>query len=286
MGFRSVKQIIEECYDEGRNCEVFLRKVPSIASTAGIWSDLSGAPGTPKANYFTGLELTSTRFRPADGAWHGGDVSPATKHLHKALFGSASAGHAPGSKIVCDYLLYYPLIDMDSTDEQFFNNTIGLPNYTDGVGVRMFVVATNPYVGGQIFVVKYIDTNDVERSAEFAISNSATLIGTIINSGPPSGVSGASGAFLSTPGARGVKRVVSIQFFGPNGGLAALVLVKPLTTLGSNEITAFTEVDFLTTKPSLPRIFDGAYIGMIGLSGASWAAAPFTVVLDVIWTQD
>lgn len=285
MGLRSLKQLVTDCYDEGRNWSAFFRKVPAIASTAGIWSDLSGSPGTPKPNYFTGVELTSTAFDFADGLWHGGNVAPATKHLHKILMGSVSAGHAPGTFILCDYLIYYPLIDMDSTDEQFFSNTIDLPNYADGEGVQMFLVATNPYIGGQGFSIKYTDTEDVVRTTQYTVSNTATLIGTLINAGSPT-VAGSTGPFIAIPGAKGVKNAQSITFYGPNGGLAVLVLVKPMATVALNENSAFVEVDFLTTKPRLPRVYDGAFLGLIGVSGASWAASPLVGLLDVIWASD
>lgn len=284
MGLRSLKQLVGECYDEGRNWSAFFRKVPAIASTAGIWSDLSGAPGTPKPNYFTGVELTSTVLSYLDGLWHGGNVSPATKHLHKFLFGSVSSSHAPGTFILADYLLYYPLIDMDSTDAQTFVNSTPLPRYADGQGVQMFLVATNPYIGGQGFTINYTDADDVARTTQYIISNTATLIGTIVNAGAPT-TAGSTGPFIAIPGASGVKSVQSITFYGSNGGLAALVLVKPLATLTLNEISAFTEVDFLTQKPRLPQIYDGAYLGVLGLTSASWAAAPIAGLVDVIWAE-
>lgn len=273
---------LNECYTSGRWWECAWRKVPAIASTPGIWSDLSSSPGTPKPNYYVGAELTATALSGNDGLFHGGNVAPATKHLHKIVAQSASAGHAPAEYKLLDYLLFYPLIDMDSTDPQTMVNTVTLPRYADGIGVEAMLVATNPYLGGAVFSITYVDADDATVTSCVGVSNLATLIGTVVHSGAPTVAGG--GTFIRRrAGCRGIKRVVSITFLAPNGGLAALVLVKPLATFMTNEIGTPCEYDFATQKPSLPRILDGAYLGMIGTSGSSWAAAPVSGTMTVVW---
>lgn len=273
---------LNECYTNGRWWESAWRKVPAIASTPGVWSDLSSSPGTPKPNYYVGAELTATALEAKDGMYHGGNVAPATKHLHKIVVQSASAGHAPAEYKLLDYLLFYPLIDMDSTDEQPMVNTVTLPRYADGAGVEAMLVATNPYLGGAVFSMNYIDVDGVSQTSCVETSNVATLIGTVIHSGAPT-VAGGGPFIRRRAGCRGIRSVTSITFLAPNGGLAALVLVKPLTTFMTNEIICAAEYDFATQKPSLPRILDGAYLGMIGTSGASWAAAPVSGTMTVVW---
>lgn len=273
---------VSDCYSEGRFSEAEYRKVPALASAAGVWSDLSGAPGNPKPNYYVGDALTATALNGTYGLYHGGNVSPATKHLHKFRMQSASAGHAPASYILLDYLLFYPLVDMDSTDEQAMTNTVTLPRYADGAGVEMVLVATNPFIGGAMFSVNYLGSDGVTRDSRIETSNVTTLIGAIVHSGAPTVAAG--GPYVRREaGCRGVRRVNSITFYAPNGGLAALVLARPLVSMMTNEVGVACEHDFATQMPRLPRILDGAYLGLIGNSGASWAAAPLTGSLTTIW---
>lgn len=285
MGFRNLGQFIQNCYEEGRVNEFAFRKVPAIASAAGIWGDLSMAPGNPRPNYYVGTELSATTLNGSYGLYHGGNVSPSTCHLHKILIGSVSAGLAPAQFILCDYLLFYPLVDMDSTDEQFLDNTVTLPRYTDGVGVQAFLVATNPFIGAAQFYINYTDTDNVSKQSPLHTTNNSTFIGAFQNCANPT-QAGGNGAFIKLEqGSRGIKRIDSVTFLSPNGGLGALVLVKPLATVNLNEITAFAEYDFLLMKPSLPRIYDGAYLNFICASGASYASAPVTGIITTVWSE-
>jgi hypothetical protein len=249
------------------------------------------APGNPRPNYYTGPELTATVKNGAYGIYHTGNVSPDVKYLHKIAMQSGTAGAGLAVYILCDYLLFYPLIDMDSTDEQIFINYAddpvhadALPRYTDGVGVRAFLVATNPYIGGQLFSINYTNSDGTSgRISPQHLSNSSTYISTLVNSGTTTaGVY--PGAFISlVHGDKGIRSVESITFQGPNGGLATLVLVKPLATLMTREITAWSEWDFIKDKPSMPRIYDGAYLNLLCMCSATVAANAIIGEATFIW---
>ena len=47
----------------------------------------------------------------------------------------------PMTLTLMDYLMYYPLIDEGTTDEQFMINTATLPRYETGDGVQMMAVS-------------------------------------------------------------------------------------------------------------------------------------------------
>lgn len=283
MTISNLRDVVQNCYEGGQYTISGFRKVPAVASVAGTWSDLTMAPGNPKPNYYTGAELTATLFDPKSGLFHGESQSPKEKYLHTVTLGGVGASTQAGTYILCDFLLFYPLVDMDSTDEQTFVNINTLPRYTDGDGVRALLVATNPYIGSQGFIISYTDyngTSGVYSRPNF--SNSAGNIGTVVNS-TIAALSGL-GPFIQGPEPhQGIRRVNSIQFFGPNGGLASLVLCKPLATITINEVSAFTEVDFLSTHPSLPRIYEGAVLGFIFAPGGSTAALQYTGVLTTIY---
>lgn len=282
MTIARVRDITQKCYDEGQNWESSFRKTPALASTQGIWSDLSSSPGNPKPNYFVGAELTATALDGTLGMFHGGDVSPATKHLHKLLIGSTSASVAPAKFMLCDYLLFYPLVDMDSTDEQTLTNVTTLPRYADGLGVQAMLVATNPYIGGAGFHIKYTNSDGVsDRVSNPMLSNTATYIGTLVQSGV---IAATTGPFIRLQhGDHGIRSIDSITFYAPNGGLAALVLVKPLAVISIQETTAYAEWDSVTMKMSLPRIYDGAYLNLICCPNGSFASVPINGTMSVIW---
>lgn len=281
MAIRSFAQA-RRCYDDGRYQESAFRKVPAIASAAGIWADLSGAPGNPRPNYFVGSALEATLFNGTYGIFHGGNVSPQQKILHKILVQSVSAGHAPAAYKLLDYLMFYPLIDMDATGSTDLTNAVTLPRYTDGIGVEAMLVAVNPYIGGAKFSINYTCATGQDVDSVLEISNTGTFIGSIVHSGAPT-VSGG-GPFIRRPaGCLGIRKVNSINFLAPNGGLAALVLVKPLADVMINEITAPCEYDYITMKKSVPIIQDGAYLNLIGVSGSSWSGAPISGTMNFIW---
>jgi hypothetical protein len=189
---------------------------------------------------------------------------------------------SPMEFFVADYLMFYPLIDMDSTDEQFFTNSVTLPRYTDGNGVRAFLVATNPYIGGANFTMTYINQNGVRKTTRLQTCNVHTTIATIVHSGATAGVSG---TFINTPDGDGIRYVESITFMGPNGGLAALVLCKVLTSVSTFYSTGINQAewDLLHMKGELPVIKDGAYINFIGQVNGSATGVVISGLIETVW---
>lgn len=291
MSISRIRDITLNAYGSGQMWESSFRKVPALASTQSIWSDLSGAPGNPRPNYYVGAELTFTPLGGADdavapllaveGMFHGAAAAPKQKYLHKLLIGSQSAGVSPAKFYLCDYVGFYPLIDMDSTDTQTFVNDVPLPRFVDGTGLQAVLVATNPFIGGAQFYLEYVDGAGAAQQSVVELSNTSTYIGAVVHSGL---VAGNGGPFLRlAPSSRGIQRATNITFLAPNGGLAALVLVKPLALAMTNEVTAYAEWDYVTMKMSLPPIHDDAYINMLCCPNGSFAAAPINGLMTTIW---
>jgi hypothetical protein len=279
---RDVTNAATGAYAQGRTTYTSFRKVPAIASTQGGWVDLSMAPGNPKPNYYTADALTAAVLDGRTGIYHGGAVAPATKHLHTLLVGSVSSSMVPATFMLCDYLLFYALVDMDNADEQTLDNTLPLPRYATGAGVQAFLVATNPYAGGQYVTLRYTNSEGVpDRFTQPHLSNSLTTIGTLVTGGATAGLAGP--FFKLAMGDAGVRSVQSITFSGPNGGLAALVLCRPLATVMLREITAASERDFVRDTPGCPRIVDGAYLNLLCCPNGSVAAAPLYGELSTFW---
>jgi hypothetical protein len=284
-GFNRVKEIVDYAYDAGRFCYASFRKVPALATTLGVWFDLSMAPGNPKPNYYATAEMTSAVLDGNFGLFHFGNGRTTTdgfKFLHKLSLYSASATLAPAKFTLCDYLLYYPLIDMDDTNPQELTNSVTIPRYTDGYGVKAMLIATNPFVGGAQFQITYTNELGVSgQKSHWMTSCATTNIGTIVNSGIASNLQG---PFINLQsGDQGIRSVQGIEFTVPNGGLATLVLVRPLVTVGNREITAVTETDFVYELPSMPKIYDGAYLNFICMPNGSAAAAVLQGEITTIW---
>lgn len=282
MTVSRLKDVVTSCYENGQYTMSGFRKVPALTSAAGIWSDLTMAPGNPKPNYYTGTELRSTVLDARSGLFHGESVSPKQKFLHKITIGGYGSANQVGTYILCDFLMFYPLVNMDSTGEQTLTTITTLPRYTTGDGVRAALVATNPFIGGAQFNITFTDSSGASAESFVHTSNTGANIGSIVNSNV--GGTGTYGPFIQVPAScQGIRSVNSIEFYGPNGGLASLVLVKPLATLTINEVSATAEFDFLLDRPTMPRIYEGAVLGFLFCPAGSVAALQYSGVISTIW---
>lgn len=290
MGFVRIKTMIDACGVDGQYQYSSFRKVPSQASVAGNWVDLSMASGNPVPNFYAANPLEANTLDGRKGLYHGNPVSPKTKHLAKVTMMTATANAVPIAVKLLDYLLFYPFVDMDSIDLQEFVNydvdvsptTPTLPRYTDGKGVQIMMVAQAPYTGNVTFRVYYTNSEGVTgRVTPDIRMGTAGLIASLITGG---NIVNACGPFLPLQsGDLGVRKIDSIQFDAPGGGLCAIVLVKPLANHMIREITAPNERCYAIDEPSMPRIVDGAYLNFIVYPRASIAAAPIIGDLWTVW---
>ena len=252
------------------------RKISSQASVAWTWVDLSMASGNPSPNFYSWLELTATTLDGNKWIYHGQNVTN-QKVLTELSLQTATASAAPITMVLCDYLLFYPQIDMDSVDPQPMINDISLPRYETGEGVQMFLVAQYPYVGWVNFSISYTNSDGVAwRSTGTITMNTRTFIGSFVHG---TTVQGSYAGFLPLQsGDKGVRSVQSITFSSAWGGLWALVLVKPLATITINEITAPSETNYVKDITSIPEIKNGAFLSFVACPNASIASAP------IFWT--
>jgi hypothetical protein len=120
------------------------------------------------------------------------------------------------------------------------------------------------------------------RTSKVSVTNISTNIGTLVNSS----IAGTHryGAFIELQsGDTGIRSVQSITFHASNGGLCALVLVKPITSFMTISPGAWAEFDFIKHRPSLPRIYDGSFLGLLTMSSATVAAIPVIGEITTIW---
>lgn len=286
MGFANVKALGDAELD-GKSTYATWRKSPSQVTTAGVWFDLSMSPGNPVPQYYAASPLAArTLSQSADGGlFHGGNVSPSTKHLKRVTALTTTATALPLPMLLCDYLLYYPFIDEGTTDPQALDNTTTLPRYTDGAGVQIMAVSVAGRTGGQTFQVTYTNSDGTAgRLSQVVKQNTAAANGNIVTT--DRAVVDCSGPFIPLQaGYTGVRSIESVQMIsGPDVGLFALVLVKPLAQAMIRGIDAPVEVNYFTDFGQLPVIEDDAYLNFLCCPQGTLAATAIHGDITTVWS--
>lgn len=280
----STKDLVEAELD-GKWNQYTWRKVPNQISTQGIWFDLSMSAGMPVPQYYAATPLTATvmSFSSDRGIFHGYDVAPDTKYLRMTVAQTATATALPMDMYLLDYLMYYPFVDEGTTDPQDMDNTNTLTRYTDGVGVQVMAVSQGSRTGGQQFNITYTNSDGVSgRVSPNVTMNTATANGSIITSATATSFS--SGPFIPLQeGDTGVRSIEQVTMLGPDVGLFALVLVKPLAQTQIREITAVNEKDYLLQGGVCPEIKNDAYLNWICLPNGSLSGSVVYGDLKVLW---
>jgi len=278
---QSTTQLVD-AINAGQESFCSFRKVPSQASTAGQWVDLSMAAGNPVPNYYASTPLVADTLDGMKGIYHGGDKSPSEMYLYEAGLCTPTAGLL-GFYHLLDYLLYYPFVDGDATTVQTMDNSVSLPRYTTGDGVMAMMVALAPTTGNGFFTFTYVNQNGVSKTSPIQFAGTAsTPIASLINAQPAT-VAGP-GPFLKlAEGDTGIRSVTDWTWTTGNGGLHAIVLVKPLATLTVREASVVCEKQFIGGKMPLPRIYDGAYLNLIMNCAATVAAGTLSGHAKFFW---
>ena len=272
------------------------------ASASGVTATITGSAIVPTGvsvfeslQAFPLLDTNST----SGALYHGGNVSPMTKHIFNVGVTSAVATFVPGTLMLCDFLMAYPGIDLNVATTQTLLNNNTLPRYTTGAGVRPFLVVTNTYpaalgiyAGGTS--ISYTNQNDAAgRTLAVEVDNTAgSIVGQITHTGINANNCS---PFLSLgSGDVGVKSIQSITLgtvtdnpyrVYPNTiTLASLVLARPLLTIPIVQTAVLSERDLMYQLPALPKVEDGAYLGWLYFAGAATAASSnINGYIDVSW---
>ena len=286
MALNGIKQLVDAEL-QGAVRRYMWRKVPSQATTAGYWFDLSLSPGNPGPKFWSdAAPLTAKVIAQSldGGIWHGPNTSPKSQYLRMTTAMSSSGTGLPLPLILCDYLLYYPTIDSSTTDPQVMDNTVTIPRYTDGKGVQMIAVSIAGNTGGQDFYVTYTNSDGVAgRISQTVRQNAITAVGTIVTSSLSTlGMSGNPFIGLQS-GDTGVRSIESITMLGADVGIFGLILVKPLATTQIKEQTAPVEKDHLIEGSNVTEIKDDAFLGWLTCPRGSLSGVTLFGDLQVIY---
>lgn len=288
-GFLNIRSL-STAFDNGQTWISSFRKVPaSTATIAGQWYDYGYASGNPIPNYYAAAPLEAATLKAEKGIIVPTMSGTAQQFVHRLTVMTSGATASTQALLLLDYLLYYPFVDMDSAGEQQdMVQTASLPRYTDGIGVQMMIVAQAPTVGGGQFTINYRASDDNDYTTESLFCAAAQPSGALVSS-----AGAAAGVCPFVPlnaGVRGVKRVNWINFSVANGGLAAVVLVKPIEQTFALEsvsvagIGAAVEKEAMWGRPGLAEIKSGAFLGLIGQGTAgSVASSQLVGLLETVW---
>lgn len=277
---------ISDAYDAGRtHLQPFYKVWPSGFATANAWWDATMAGNFPRASYYNGDDLVFTPYPALNhlSHFHGGNVTPFQKILRTINLHGSAANLAPSRYILCDYLGFYGGISWETNETQVFDNTqFTLPRYTDGKGVRAFIVQLFGNNANAVYTINYRSCADEDVNSQVqtgnALSTGALQHGQVATTYNP---------FIDTnSGCKGIKQVNSITVSSLGAGIAVLVLVKPIAEIIFRESTLYApvEVDYLTQKYETPIIYDGADLNFLMTSVGSPAGLLTRGYMEFIWT--
>jgi len=286
MGFASVRDYAESFSENGRYWQSFIHKTGSpILPAAGWWADLSMAAGTPKYNAYVGTQGQGTPLTGAGnfGIYAGESVAPLTKHLNRIALSTNGATFAPAKFVLCDYVYFIPLVDMDSTDLQGFDNlTNPMPRFQHGRDLNAMLVTTTPQTGNAAATITYTNQDGVPgRTSTFNVLGPSNVGN--CNSSLSSAAGGMNPFIPLASGDYGIQSIDSIQMSASAGGFCAIVLARPLASILIREANTVTEHFFMKHKPSLPQIDDGAYLSFVFSSGVAATSSVIRGEVELYW---
>lgn len=178
-------------------------------------------------------------------------------------------------------------VDITSTGSGTHTLTAGLPRYTDGAGVQLFVTTTTATgTATPSMRVTYTDADGNASNltpATLPVGKSAAGVGMLVASGTGAGKYGPFWPLAA--GDRGIRSIEATNLSTSYlSGALAYVLARPLLTLPMAAIGVFSERDLLNQVPSLPQVQDGACLSWLLYNGAATPTnSPFSGHLDFAW---
>ncbi len=276
----------------------------TASSTAGFVLQASVNTGVFSVNNISVVEwggltsLTSasqiyTDTNNQGALYHGGNVSTDTKHLLNMAAVTAVATGVPSVLMLVDLLQVYPFLDANSASAQTLTSNNVQTRYTNGVGVRAFIVPNrlSATIGSTAHSLQMNYTNHAGttgRTLPVAVSATTTLASTIFKLTHSGLAANQYGPFLPmAQGDQGIRTVQSYTQSAVSGTAATyydLIMCKPLATIPLTTASVAAERDLVNQLPSMPQIKDGACLGWLYFAGNATAASTnFYGSLEMGW---
>ena len=289
----SFDQVVASISAGRTNRYIWHKQTGSAAYTAGRWYNTFTLGGSPPAATYPGTALAAVACDASTTGWlpYGPAVEPTyNRYLSSIEVHTPIATGVPSWLMLVDILLYYPGIDMNSGQTQLLANVAALPRYTDGIGVQMFLEA-NTVTGATAHSLhqtgfNYTAAGDTSgRVLPITVACTASAIAPhIVHSGV---AANNFGPFIPPFGSDdGVKSVQNFQLtsFSGSVGTATLVLCKLLAVIPLTTVFVASSRDFIFNMPWFPRVYDGACLSFLVLTGGAVAPSTnFVANLEFVW---
>ena len=146
------------------------------------------------------------------------------------------------------------------------------------------MVAVAPTIGSGSFTYDYVsDDGSARTSPVISCNTTADNIATVCTSQQGT----AAGGRLLLPlaeGDTGIREITGVSMLVPNGGLGALVLVRPLAGASIREVSVPDERAYVTETQAPPTILDGAYLNLVVNCAGSVAAGQLAGRATFVWS--
>lgn len=281
MGFTGIVSLAE-----APTWQSFFFKTSSPAGVAGRWYDAAVGAGIPVYQAYVGQQYEATLLIGEfnRGIYTGPTPSAGqTKHLF-ALSAGTSTASVPLTMLLADYLMFYPLIDMDSLDPQDMSNPVSISRYTSGEGVQAYLVVAAPMSSSGTVTVTYTNSEGTaNRTSTFGISSTGTIGRIANNIDSTLGVGAASPFIPLANGDKGIRSIQRVTCNASMGGFCHIVLVKPLATHVVREQNTEAETVFFTHKANCVQIQNNSYLNFLILNNTASSPAPLRGFLQFTW---
>jgi hypothetical protein len=233
---------------------MFKNSIP-VATVIGGWHDVSMCTGTPKYQGYIGSPLVGTQLV---GSGNEGIYTAGNDSILSIQASTTSINVSPVTLVLCDYVHFYPLVDLES-DYQEMVNTMPLQRHTDGKNLKIMAVASSPIVGDGIFTINYTDSFDTDREFTMYVKD-GRVAGNI-----PTATNLA--AQLDCPWLfdhnRGITKINSVTAVQASSGFIALVVVKPICHVSILEQSTPSEVSFPGDRGNVPMVHQNACLNFV-----------------------
>lgn len=269
MALNGLNKVGKAIADEGKFHYQYVSKpLKPTPGTGGFIVDMNQTSGSPKYNAFAGTQLAFTPLLGSgnNGIYPGNFLPGSTKHLARlqVVNTTGSTGAAPDFVYLCDYVGFYPLIDCDDVDVQSCDNSLALPRYSDGDGIRIVLIVQAPLISTAPITITYTNSEGVTgRAATFNLIPGASIGVCATGTGTAGGAGQVTPFFPLASGDSGVRAIESFQMGLGAGGFICAALVKPLATIQTYEQSRSSEKVFGIDNQYLPEIKEGAYLNFL-----------------------
>lgn len=283
MAIQSVDNLIASLASSKEYQYVWQKTFASVTMAASRWYDMSPYVGSPVANAWSGTSLACQNVTDATGFGipHGGNVSPAVKHLLTQSVLTSNTSAVPGFLIIQDMQCYWPGINMNTNATQTLTGTPSL-RYANGEGCRLYLVITST-AGATAHNLAISYTNQAGTTGRAFPVTVSCLASAVVSHLTTS-------AYTYTPhlplasGDSGIQNVASVTLSAASGaGTAALVLARPLAYIPVTTANVACALDYLNILPSLPVVKDGACLTTLYSPAGNASAAVMMGTTGFVW---